>query len=74
MPQGSILGLLLFNIFINGLFFSIKNSEVCNFADDNTLFYGDKNLELVFSNLNSDLSNVMDGFKINPLKVNTAKF
>ena len=70
----SILGPLLFNIFINDLFFSIEKTEVCNFADDNTLFSSDENLDLVFSNLNSDLSNVMEWFKINSLKANPAKF
>ena len=45
--QGSILGLLLFNIFINDLFFVITLSEVCNFADDNTLYNSNKESEIM---------------------------
>ena len=74
MLQGSILGPLLFNIFTKDLFFSILKSEVRYFADENTLFCGDKNLDLVFLNLNSDLNNVMDWFKINSLRANPVKF
>ena len=39
VPQGSILGPLIFNIFINDIFYALK--KVCNlynYADDNTLF------------------------------------
>ena len=74
VPQGSILGPILFNIFINDLFFFITKSEVCNFADDNTLYSCNKNLEHVFSNLKYDLRNVLDWFKINSMKTNPGKF
>ena len=74
VPQESILGPLLFNMFINNLFFFHSFPEVCNYADHNTFFIGDKNLGRVFFNINSDLSDVMDCFKINSLKANPDRF
>ena len=74
IPQGSILGPLLFNIFINDLFFVIEKSDICNFADDNTLYSCGANLKTVLKNLEHDASKHLHWFKINSMKANPAKF
>ena len=47
VPQVSILGPLLFNIFINGLFVFLSSSNLSNYADDTTLYASGFNLEEV---------------------------
>ena len=74
IPQGPILGPLLFNIVINDLFFVIEKSDICNFADDNTLYSCGANLKTVLGNLEHDASKLLYWFKINSMKANPEKF
>ena len=74
IPQDSILGPLLFNIFIDDLFFITKKSDICNFEDDNTLYSCGANLKTVLENLKHDASKLLYWFKINSMKANPEKF
>jgi len=74
VPQGSVLGPLLFNIFINDFFFFIKRSSTTNFADDNTIYAYGNNLEEVIYKLEEDIENALNWFGINRMVANPNKF
>ena len=74
IPQGSILGPSLFNVFINDISLVVEKSNICNFADDNTLYSQGSNRPLILNNLEHDMRNLLYWFKINSLKANPKKF
>ena len=74
VPQGSVLGSLLFNIFINDLFYMELESEICNFADDTTIYACDTDVEAVMIRLENDLQGLMQWFTNNGMSANPSKF
>ena len=73
VPQGSILGLLLFNIFVNDIFLFAKKSTLCNYADDNTQFSCEKTIDQVINNVQTDFHKIKVWFYDNFLVLNPKK-
>ena len=71
--QGSIIGPLAFNIYINDIFFFTEETEITNYADDNTPFACKTTVDLVIGRLEKDLGNLLQWFKLNYFKPNLEK-
>ena len=73
VPQGSVLGPLLFLIFINDLNIAIKNSETFHFADDTCLLNIKDSIKKINKVVNKDLKFLIQWLHANKISLNVAK-
>ena len=74
VPKRSILGPLIFKIFINDLFYFIKDAKLLNFADDSTIPTFSNSVDDLITDLQKESENVIVWFRSNEMVVNPDKF
>ena len=73
VPQGSILGPLIFIIFVNDIVDCLKRTQIIKYADDTVLYVPGKSIEIIENELSSDLSILAEWFRENELILNLKK-
>ena len=71
--QWSVLGSLLFNIYLHDLFFTLKNIDNCNFADDTTPYICNNSIEKFLNLLGRNIELALCWFENKYTKLNIEK-
>ena len=73
-PQGSILGPVLFNVFLDDIFGVVKHSTLYNYADDNTVSHAHHDVTVLKTSLETDSKSLINWFHLNKMIANPDKF
>ena len=74
VPQSSILGPLLFNKFLAGLFIILSETDIANYADDNTPYTSSNDVNGLIKSLEEASKNFFKWFNDNLMKSNPDKY
>ena len=74
IPQGSIMGPIIFNVFTNDIFTSVKEGTLFNYADDNSVLVNGSNREEVISSLKASANSIITWCTQNQMEANPSKF
>lgn len=73
VPQGTVLGVFLFLIYINDIGRVVKNGKLLMFADDALLYVESDDVQVAVNKINEDLQHLSNWFKMNKMKLNINK-
>lgn len=73
VPQGSVLGAILFVLYVNDMPQQLKKTFINLFADDTLIYLHGKNIDVMRNEMNEDLERLNQWLKLNKLKLNVSK-
>lgn len=73
VPQGTVLGPILFIMYINSLYSICSEADIVSFADDTALFYKGDNWDELKTTVERDMIKIIDWFNYKLLTINLTK-